>query len=507
MRMHPSLSVLVIVLYTVAACSLIFHVDGRSGTQADDAAEAAHRHNLQVHLAFGERAAHEVTATWFMADEDGAELVYWEVANRLMWRQLPSGRSKSVLRAQVVRQLRKTGWPYIHSARMTGLKPATQYACFVRYKRNAGPLSTFTTMADAAAPSISNYLVFADMANVGSEPTFAALSAEVASRNYTALLHLGDIAYDLHQDNGRNGDKFMSKIGALATQLPYMTAPGNHERRSMFAQYKARFSMPVQHAEDVWYSWDAGQVHFVSLALDVYIMAGSNKEHAALAKAQLSWLAADLAKANRFRDKQPWIIVYGHRPLYCTNSGRGRDCNRPESKVRRALEFLFLRYGVDLYLCGHMHAYERSWPMIGASPNLRTELLRDEVLPSLRGVVADSRKASPLDDRELPGDHLLAPRATVHITNGLAGVKKGGQYKMDGFGEEETWSVLRFTDHQLLGYGRLSIMNGTHLQWEQIRAQDGARLDSLTIVQPSHGSFLESGQAVMGSTGTAEQDL
>lgn len=49
--------------------------------------------------------------------------------------------------------------------------------------------------------------------------------------------------------------------------------------------------------------------------------------------------------------------------------------------------------------------------------------------------------------------------------------------------------------------------NGTHLQWEQIRAQDGARLDSLTIVQPSHGSFLESGQAVMGSTGTAEQDL
>lgn len=152
-----------------------------------------------------------------------------------------------------------------------------------------------------------------------------------------------------------------------------------------------------------------------------------------------------------------------------------------------------------------MHAYERSWPMIGglpvwdpaqeagssgkpaelrspltsnysalsllkASPNLRTELLRDEVLPSLRGVVADSRKASPLDDRELPGvgslasgvlgddgpeayarkhgtsiaellgsptrDTYVAPRATVHITNGLAGVKKGGQYKMDGFGEE-----------------------------------------------------------------------
>ena len=42
---------------------------------------------------------------------------------------------------------------------------------------------------------------------------------------------------------------------------------------------------------------------------------------------------ADLAAANQKRDKVPWVIAYGHRPMYCSNDD-GDDCTLPDSKVR-----------------------------------------------------------------------------------------------------------------------------------------------------------------------------
>lgn len=55
---------------------------------------------------------------------------------------------------------------------------------------------------------------------------------------------MGDFAYDLFEDEGRNGDDFMNEIQEIAAYVPYMTCPGNHERYYNFSHYKNRFSMP-----------------------------------------------------------------------------------------------------------------------------------------------------------------------------------------------------------------------------------------------------------------------
>ena len=73
------------------------------------------------------------------------------------------------------------------------------------------------------------------------------------------------------------------------------------------------------------------------------------------------WVAADLAAANVNRAAVPWIVVHGHRPLYCSCDG---DCDYAATTVRDGIggeygmETLFYNFGVDLYLCGHEHDYE-----------------------------------------------------------------------------------------------------------------------------------------------------
>lgn len=80
----------------------------------------------------------------------------------------------------------------------------------------------------------------------------------------------------------------------------------------------------------------------------------------------------DLRVANlpENRAKRPWIITYGHRPMYCSNDD-DRSCKNETTFIRTGLpighlyglEKLFLDSGVDVQLYAHQHSYERLWPI------------------------------------------------------------------------------------------------------------------------------------------------
>ena len=86
-----------------------------------------------------------------------------------------------------------------------------------------------------------------------------------------------------------------------------------------------------------------------------------------LAEPQYIWLNATLARVNR--TETPWLILIGHRALYCTKTDDG-ECNSEAETLRDGflgvefgLEALCLAHGCDLVWSGHTHHSERTWPV------------------------------------------------------------------------------------------------------------------------------------------------
>lgn len=71
----------------------------------------------------------------------------------------------------------------------------------------------------------------------------------------------------------------------------------------------------------------------------------------------------DLEKANTKRADIPWVFVVGHRSLYCTSLVDNERCVKQAPVYREHLEDLLFGQKVDVFMNGHNHQYERSYPI------------------------------------------------------------------------------------------------------------------------------------------------
>merc|ERR1719443_2159879 len=98
-------------------------------------------------------------------------------------------------------------------------------------------------------------------------------------------------------------------------------------------------------------------MHYISISTELWFGVHDNKT---TRETQLAWLKKDLAAANKNRDQIPWIVIEGHRSVYCSCDG---DCDSAAVTVRNDLEPIMFEYGVDFFINGHEHNYERSYPL------------------------------------------------------------------------------------------------------------------------------------------------
>lgn len=116
----------------------------------------------------------------------------------------------------------------IHKVTLRELSPSTKYF-YHSGGREWGWSSEywFFTSSNQTTTPIS-IAMFGDLGNENprSLPT---LQKETQIGTYDAILHIGDFAYDLDEDDGRVGDAFMNQIEPVAAYVPYMVCVGNHE--------------------------------------------------------------------------------------------------------------------------------------------------------------------------------------------------------------------------------------------------------------------------------------
>lgn len=190
--------------------------------------------------------------------------------------------------------------------------------------------------------------------------TIKAMLEAHRQNSYDLVVHVGDLSYANGGFTEYIWDIWAEMVEPIAAQLPYMVTPGNHEillsdsGGELGIPYMKRFTMPMEMQgsfSEYWYSWNYGQIHFVSVS----------SEHAHNISQQ-QWVADDLRSASLHRDKTPWFVMFGHHSIYTSNQRHGN-----QTELRKWLDPLLLTYDVDIAFWGHDHAYERSYPITNSA--------------------------------------------------------------------------------------------------------------------------------------------
>jgi 3',5'-cyclic AMP phosphodiesterase CpdA len=132
--------------------------------------------------------------------------------------------------------------------------------------------------------------------------------------------------------------------GLLQAGVPFHAVLGNHDIRTANGNPQVAYK-PFGMAGR-WYTLRRGPVEFFMLDTNVNADWGR----------QLPWLRRALAASTA-----PWKVVVGHHPI--VSSGHYGD----DPVARARLAPLFKRHGVQLYINGHDHNYERSVPIDGTT--------------------------------------------------------------------------------------------------------------------------------------------
>jgi hypothetical protein len=120
---------------------------------------------------------------------------------------------------------------------------------------------------------------------------------------------------------------------------------------------------------NLWWSFTHQRTHFVSISTETDFAGAPTTPSTRFGGGrgggfgdQLHWLEGDLAAAQA-DPAVDWIVALGHRPLYESLEAAVDWPVDTELHVRKAFEPLFSKYGVDLYVAGHKHYYERLAPI------------------------------------------------------------------------------------------------------------------------------------------------
>lgn len=207
-------------------------------------------------------------------------------------------------------------------------------------------LATCPKGATKLAQPLLRFVALADtgFGNDGQYAVAQAMNCYLQQNPFQFVLLAGDNIYD-NGEIEKIGSAFEKPYQALLQQsIQFYAALGNHDIRTNNGEDEIRYSR---------FNMQGRYYTFTKEAVQFFAIDTNNN---APWKAQLDWLEENLA-----RSQVPWKIVFGHHPVYSSGVHGGSQ------QLVKRLTPLFSRYGVQLYISGHDHNYERTHRLQGTT--------------------------------------------------------------------------------------------------------------------------------------------
>lgn len=436
-------------------------------------------------------SAQSLQLLWHVADSTAAWTVEIKTTDKSAWTKCASPTATRIAVTGVAPH-------FVYRAAFTGLVPGSVFT----YRLLKNNKEVFISQAQAPKSSAQNFR-FVAFGDIGAGTVEA---KQIANGVYNAKADLilipGDIVYDnglIKEYRSRfwpiyNSDKVDSIGVPLMRSVPFVGAVGNHDADSRdldrlpdalayFHYWDQPLNGPVgkeggayvpllkgsdenkkaflQGAGDRYprmtnFSFDYGNAHYTFIDADTYVDWTDNE--------LTSWVAKDLADAKN----AAWRFVVYHHPGF--NSSKEHF----EQQQMRLLSPIFEAGKVDIVFNGHVHNYQRSYPMHFAPEKKGTLLVGGKDNKTVRGRVVTGKWTL---DKNFDGKTQTKPDGVIYIVTGA-----GGQdlYNPEQQDDPDSWQ--KFTTRFISKLHSFTVVdiNGKTLTLRQLNA-DGKELDAITI--------------------------
>lgn len=246
----------------------------------------------------------------------------------------------------------------IGEIRLGGLKPYTRYFYRVTCQDADGNLARSELYSFQTAPGPDLPWAFGILGDTQRNPEVTRRCAQgLFALRPNFMLHCGDVVDDGFAKQQWVFDLF-EPCSILLAHVPAFPVIGNHEKNSHW--YYDYFSLPEP---EYYYTFTYGNAQF--------FMIDSNKDCGPGGE-QYRWLERALAASTA-----TWKFTAHHHPCFSSDEDDYGDHLKGKPGARytwgdsnaRQLVPLYEKYGVDMAFAGHIHSYERTWPIFQMAIN------------------------------------------------------------------------------------------------------------------------------------------
>ena len=313
---------------------------GKQLTQADPHVALDPNHDWLVHPYLQWATKTGMTVRW-ETTRPSTSIVHW--GSQVDFVGAKDDRKPTFANKQVQR-----GRHRLHEVRIDGLKADTAYYYRVQSVDDRGRELWGDVLSFQTAPTADTPFAFAVISDTQGNPR---VSGRVAGHAWwlrpNFLLHPGDLV-STGTVKQQWLEHFFSSMKPLLERVALFPVLGNHERDARF--YYDYMSLPDP---EYYYTFEYGNAQFFMIDSNRKVAPGSE---------QFAFLERELK-----RSKAEWKIVCYHHPAYTSDENDyGNTWYGPSTRGdlrTRKLVPLFDKYGVDIVWNGHIHSYERTWPL------------------------------------------------------------------------------------------------------------------------------------------------